>query len=399
MKARWIVLLSILAAAGCDSSSSNTSASQETASGAAFAGTYSGEGVTLRLTGTGAEHQGLLEVGGRLYDVKATAKGETLSGSFRAGEESFELEAKFVGDTLELLSGGKTHRLHKGDGKPSDPAEDRHAANPMGVPTSGETAIGNKAPASGETAVGKKAPAIEAPSPSDEKPVAVEAGFSGSFKGKVGETETSVRLTESGRMLGGVINSGGYKYHVMGKVTGKGATGTLHDPQNGGKNKFVARVDGDSLKITMTVPGASGFDMNFRRVGKGKAGASATPKAQAKAQGESGAARNPALVGTWSRTTSMGGGGASFSSKEFLRITADGRYQLGAGQAAAGGAGWSMGSDDSVEITDQGKWKTKGQNVLINEGGGWQSFARFYVEGSKLMLTLGDGSRQIWYRN
>ena len=59
-------------------------------------------------------------------------------------------------------------------------------------------------------------------------------------------------------------------------------------------------------------------------------------------------------------------------------------------------AGWSAESrgDDVI----RGRWRTEGGIVYVDTGLGWELYARYYVEGSKLMLTFESGAREIWYR-
>jgi hypothetical protein len=361
MTLRWLLLLPFLLWAGCESGG-----------GKSFTGSYSGEGVSLEIKGEGPQHQGELSVGGKTYPVEATASGSKLKGHFKSGDESFELVATLSGTTLELVSGGKTHRLTKAESKNPLAGSGTQTKNPLAGDGDEPGATGDDAPGEPMT------------------------GFAGNYSGNIQGTATTLRLEEKTGALSGLIDSGGYIYNLSGKVTGSSAEGTITDPQAGGaRMSFKARIEGDELTFSMEVPGAPAVDISFRRGGSGPSAEAASNTGSA---AKDNASRDPSLVGTWSMTTSMSSGDVGFASKEYLRITADGRFQLGSGKAVAGGGGWSMGSGDGVEITAQGQWKTQGSQVHINEGGGWQAFARYYVEGNKLMFTFGDGSRQIWYR-
>jgi hypothetical protein len=84
------------------------------------------------------------------------------------------------------------------------------------------------------------------------------------------------------------------------------------------------------------------------------------------------------------------------STKLSLLICPDGSYLRAVGDSVGGGAGWS-GESRGADAT-RGRWRTQGGIVYVNGGAGWEAYARYYVEGSKLMLTFESGSREIWYR-
>ncbi len=107
--------------------------------------------------------------------------------------------------------------------------------------------------------------------------------------------------------------------------------------------------------------------------------------------------RNPALVGAWGRTDTLSSGDASMSTKLSLLICGDGSFTRTVGDSVGGGAGWS-GENRGADST-RGKWRTQGKIIYTNGGGGWTPYARYYVEGAKLMLTFDNGSREIWYRS
>jgi hypothetical protein len=380
MSWRWLPILMISLGSGCDSAEVSSK----------FAGTYSGEDVTLQIDGTGPKHEGHLVVAGQKYALKANVAGRKLTGSFEVEGEAFALEATFDGDVLELTSGGKTRRMQRqGSESAKVASREPEAANPLGA-LNGDSASDDDSASNDDSA--------STPIDKEEPNPPEVVGFGGNFTGKVEGIAISAKMDVQGDALSGVIDVGGEKFKLKGKVDGNKATGRIRDPQNGGdRMKFRGKLNGKSLVLTIKVPDTPGMVLRFKRRGSVATGARTNSKAAATSK-EEGSSHNPALVGTWSKTTSMGSGGASFSSKEYMRVFRNGRYQVGAGQAVAGGAGWSMGSDNGVEITGSGKWKTQGTTVLINEGSGWQAIARFYVEGNRLMFTLGDGSRQVWHR-
>jgi hypothetical protein len=82
-----------------------------------------------------------------------------------------------------------------------------------------------------------------------------------------------------------------------------------------------------------------------------------------------------------------------------MTVHADGTFLYGGSRVVGGGAGW--GGDSGAGDYERGQWKTVGKVIHIREAGGgpWQPYARYYIEGGRMMLTFGDGSKQIWYRN
>jgi hypothetical protein len=110
---------------------------------------------------------------------------------------------------------------------------------------------------------------------------------------------------------------------------------------------------------------------------------------------QSSAERDPALVGTWQRSESFGGGdGFTAALRETLSIAGNGTFVLGPGEFAGGGASMSGGEPSAT-----GQWATSGGVVYVSDGySGWEPYARYHVQDSKLMFTFGDASQQVWYR-
>lgn len=85
------------------------------------------------------------------------------------------------------------------------------------------------------------------------------------------------------------------------------------------------------------------------------------------------------------------------STKLSLLICGDGSFVRTTGQSAGGGAGWSASSGGSEST--RGRWRTQGGVIYTSGGaGGWAPYARYYVEGAKLMFTFQNGQREVWYR-
>lgn len=332
-------------------------------------GQFEGDGLRLELELDGEAYEGVLEFQGQSFPCRARRAPTGLVGSFDSQGVSYAFEARAEGTSLALTSGGVTYRLERLGGQ--NPLGGDGGANPLAGGTAGGGGAG--------------------------------AGFEGRFQGAIEGTPAVLTLQRRGAAVSGAIDAGGYPYQLQGSVSGGRLAGQLTDPQTGGGSGFEATLRGEDLELVLQSQDpysgqARPVTMTFRRmatgarpsVGAGVGGATPTvPQGQ----------RDPALVGVWRQSQSMSGGGASMVVESFLRISADGSFTLGGGRAVGGGAGWG-GDTGSGGVEESGWWKTENRIVYTQSagGGGWQPYARYYVEGGKLMFTFGDESRQIWYR-
>jgi hypothetical protein len=72
-------------------------------------------------------------------------------------------------------------------------------------------------------------------------------------------------------------------------------------------------------------------------------------------------------------------------------------YVRTVGETVGGGDGWSAESRGSEST--RGQWRTEAGVVHVRSGmGGWEPYARYYVEGAQLMLTFDNGQREVWSR-
>ena len=80
-------------------------------SGDVFAGTFSGQGMTLALAPAPDGYQGRLDFQGKSYPVTARAQGLRLAGTFSSGGQEFPFDATLSADLLTLGSGGASYLL------------------------------------------------------------------------------------------------------------------------------------------------------------------------------------------------------------------------------------------------------------------------------------------------
>ncbi len=226
--------------------------------------------------------------------------------------------------------------------------------------------------------------------------LAAGQGFSGRWIGDLQGVAATLTLTESpDGSLSGEIDAQGYLYRVRGTVSAGRASGTLLDPQTSGELAFEAAPATGGLELTLVATNPMTGETNriplmFR-----------DPSAAGGTQGGgAGAAKVPAeLVGVWRMSDSMSSGDATMVTESYLELTADGRFALGGSRAIGGGGGWG-GDTGAGGVEESGLWKAEGQVIHIRRttADPWVPFARYYTEPGKLMLTTGDGSRQLLYR-
>jgi hypothetical protein len=233
------------------------------------------------------------------------------------------------------------------------------------------------------------------------------SGFSGIFTGNLDGTPTTLTLQQQGGTIQGRMDASGYPYTVNATSSGTDGTarGTFSDPQTGGNAQLEMSLQGNALTLTFMVPDAYGQvnrnTIRFNRQGTAPQGGVSSPGGQ----GQPGAAGNPGqgqldsrLVGSWSYSKTMMSGGFSMVTQRFLQVNPDGTYVYGNGRVTAGGEG-AYGDTGYGDDAAPGRWRVEGDVLYLSEQGSqWVPYARYYVEGGSLMLTTGDGKRQVWKR-
>jgi len=211
----------------------------------------------------------------------------------------------------------------------------------------------------------------------------------GTYRGDIAGTPATLQLTQAGDALRGVVDAGGYRYLLEVRAAGATASGTLQDPQAGGTGEASLALSGDVVEVAVVFPAATAareIRFSFTRDG---APVVAPPTAV-------GDERDPRLTGTWTRNDTLRSGDATLVTRLVLVINPDGTFVRRAGETVGGGAGWGV-SDGASEGTS-GSWKTVGDIIHVGDGHGWQPYARYHIEQGTLMLTLADGSRELWHR-
>lgn len=204
--------------------------------------------------------------------------------------------------------------------------------------------------------------------------------FEGSYTGSIQGTPATLTAERSGDRVTGTIVAEGYSYRFEGTVSGTQATGTLTDPQAGGSMPFEATATGDDVRFVVIAQGTR-LELDFRRPAATGGTAGTTAPATQPGGGDE---RDGRLVGSWSYTEQLGDvqtGTALIVWR--LVVRPDGTY--------------SYGNDRSQT---NGRWRTRGNIVEVSETGtSWEPYARFTIDGGTMLLTLADGSKQLWKRN
>lgn len=235
---------------------------------------------------------------------------------------------------------------------------------------------------------------------------ATPSGFAGNYLGNLNGVQANMNLQQQGNQLSGTINAGGYMYQLQGTVQGNNSQGQILDPQTQGQMSYQAMLNGNTINMTLTTQNPySGqpqqLSLQFQKGNSTQQNPNnAYNQSQSTAgnQGNNYAERDQRLVGIWSRSESYNSGDFGFATQESMQVLADGTYLVGDSRVIGGGPGITGDTGNSNGVSARGQWKTQGNIIYISEGAGWQPFARYYVEGYKMMLTFGDGTKQVWSR-
>lgn len=244
---------------------------------------------------------------------------------------------------------------------------------------------------SGSIASGGSAASPELPPPPPATaPAAPGPSFAGSFRGAIQGTPATLTARQQAGQISGTIDAGGYGYVFEGQVSGARASGTVKDPQTGGAMTFEASLAGGDLRFVIVIANGGRLELDFQRTGAGAAtgptaAAAASPPATSAPAAKPAAAdqRDPRLIGSWRYTEQLGDPGTGTMLIVWhLVVRPDGTY--------------TYGNDRSQQ---HGRWRTQGNIVQVSDGGAWTPYARFTLDGSKVLFVFGDGSRKLWHRN
>ena len=215
------------------------------------------------------------------------------------------------------------------------------------------------------------------------------------YQGSIVGINATLTGKSTGTSWSGKIDASGYLLTLEGSLAGDQCTGTMSDPQTQAEAPFTALLDNRGITITIVdinpVTGQE-EEMHFVFV-KSSSLTPGTPAAILPTQGTN--LLDMTLVGTWRYTETYVSGDFSVATDYLMQFNADGIVYVTDGRSAGGGASSSF--DSGAGDVHQGTWKTENKVLWLNDGqSGWQPYARYYTEPSRMMLTFADGKNQVW---
>lgn len=183
-----------------------------------YSGTFSGDGLKLRLAGVGGTYTGSMDFQGKTFPVVARQESSgLLRGTFDSGGKKFELTGVLDGDSMSLKSSNKTYLLQR-----------QVTGNVLAQWT-----LSNDA--------------------------AKRPEFSGSYMGTLQGEPASLELRETGEAVSGGLVVTGHRYELTGTRTVLTVMGRLQDSKNGAIYPFeLAAGQHGRLQLSLATTSASG---------------------------------------------------------------------------------------------------------------------------------------------
>ncbi len=228
----------------------------------------------------------------------------------------------------------------------------------------------------------------------------ITAAWTGYFEGTLLGLIAPMEGIAQGNTWKGVINVNGYVINLDGSIVGDNCEGTMSDPQTQTSIPFQSQMYGNLLTIRIhDINPLTGLKEDMELVFEKKSELS--PRGSTNTEESSSfqvikGKIDPNLIGRWRYTNSYVSGEFSFATDYFMKINADGSLLYTDGRTAGGGPNSSIDSGDGDVYTVS--WKAENKIIYLNDGNGWQEYARYYQEGNNLMLTYMNGNKQVWER-
>lgn len=222
---------------------------------------------------------------------------------------------------------------------------------------------------------------------------AQSASWKGTYSGKIDNVNATLVLNQEGRRVSGECDADGYRYLLSCDAEGNHCTGSVRDPQASVVLDMEMTRTGNSVAVIVKAVDEFGYvqavTYTFNR--------GTAPVTKSKEGHAKGGNRDARLVGNWLYTDSYVSGDFSMTSQYRLIVNADGTYLYGDAKLAGGGNAGSVSSSGGGYT--RGQWKTENGIIFINDGSGWQSYCKYYIENNSMMMTFENGKRQVWKRN
>ena len=211
-------------------------------------------------------------------------------------------------------------------------------------------------------------------------------GFTGVFHSTGDGTRSVLNLTERDGRLTGMLGAA----NITAQVDGARARGDVKDAATAAKlGTAELTLSGDTLVLNLTaIDPHNGAALQLPPVTYAR-GVPPPIDVQLDAQ----------LTGRWRHTWNAGEGATTGAAGElWLLLSPDGTVQHGRSQSRAADASGIPITDDDGGFS--GRWRTSDRTLHVMPAGRahWTPYARYQIEGGKLLLTFNDGSRQAYAR-
>ena len=226
----------------------------------------------------------------------------------------------------------------------------------------------------------------------------IPSNWNGNFTGNIMGVETILTGVSQGPSWEGVIDASGYRIYLKGSIIDETCSGTMTDPQTQTTVDFRAQSARDAITIFIRdINPYTGVEEDMSFIFTKTADASPTLPSNASGSVSPSISSNQidrALIGIWRFTDSYVSGDFSFATDYFMEFNGDGTALYTDGRTAGGGPTSSI--DSGAGDVHRVNWKAENQVIYIDEGTGWQHYAKYYQENGSLMFTFGNGKRQVW---
>lgn len=221
-------------------------------------------------------------------------------------------------------------------------------------------------------------------------------GWTGQYQGFMNQERTMLTIDQQAdRISGRIVDDNNYTYTIDAEVTGNHAQGTLYDPAAGGSMMMEATLDTDEIILNLYQlfldTRINELQISYQRFNGDNAAPAQTTEHAVPADDI-----DRRLVGTWRYTSTYVSGDFSVASDYTMVVNADGTYAYGEGRIAGGGSSRSFDSGTGGSVA--GHWMSQNNQLMVNDGGGWNYYASYMCDGARLLLTFPNGNKQIWER-
>lgn len=233
-----------------------------------------------------------------------------------------------------------------------------------------------------------------------------QAGFSGTYTGKINGDPTRVEIQQSASKVTGKYIETGNTYDLQGTVVSGLLTGELIIQ---GSTVVLANFEATrtetGMHMELVLLGVTKVSADFMRSGQSagttESAINKPQKDQSQASPKDNFSRDPAVVGQWLKEeiiqSGIGDQGASFVTAYFLSFRPDGTF-IQEKATGSGGSNWSMVDQKTLDVS--GHWYTKDQIMYVRPTGEkeYVRLNRYLFHEGALVFKTEAGKYLIWNR-